>query len=43
MFPSAVTTVWFTDKERCVPPGLTDIEYYVNGYQTRDAWYVGGC
>jgi hypothetical protein len=38
-----VENVWFQDREKCVSPGLTDIEYYSNGYQTRDAWFVGGC
>ncbi|MBP2328144.1 hypothetical protein JOF56_008529 [Kibdelosporangium banguiense] len=38
-----VENIWFQDREKCVPPGLTDIEYYSGGYTTRDAWYVGGC
>jgi hypothetical protein len=38
-----VENIWFQDKEKCVPGGLTDIEYYSGGYTTRDAWAVGGC
>ncbi|MFC0111874.1 DUF6355 family natural product biosynthesis protein [Kibdelosporangium aridum] len=38
-----VENIWFTDKEKCVPVGITDIEYYVDGWKTRDAWAVGSC
>lgn len=38
-----VENVLFQDKEKCVPPGITDIEYYVGGWKTRDAWAVGSC
>ncbi len=38
-----VENILFQDTEKCVYPGLTDIEDHSRGRQTRDAWYVGNC
>ncbi len=38
-----VENIWFQDTEKCVYPGVTDIEGASRGSKTRDAWYIGNC
>ncbi|MCP3798376.1 DUF6355 family natural product biosynthesis protein [Allokutzneria sp. A3M-2-11 16] len=34
-----VQNIFFAKKDMCVRPGVTDIDAYVDGWRTIDAWY----